>query len=267
MKLAVLGSGSRGNSTLVWAGNTRLLVDAGFSGRDLARRLVSVDIEPDSIDGIIVTHDHRDHTKGIGVFARRHGSPIYMTSSTHTACSQLLRGKETVVEYDPAQPFTIGDVYVEPFVTIHDAADPVGVALIDESSGLRLGIATDLGRPTTQLRQKLSTCDFLILEANHDELMLHNGPYPASVRHGHLSNQAAARLATELMHPRLAGIVLAHLSSECNRPDLARNVVGDALEKAGWTGHLEVALQGQSTALLDVEDLRVRSGTRQLSFL
>ena len=112
MKLAVLGSGSRGNSTLVWAGNTRLLVDAGFSGRDLARRLVSVDIEPDSIDGIIVTHDHRDHTKGIGVFARRHGSPIYMTASTHTACSQLLRGKETVVEYDPAETFTIGDVYV-----------------------------------------------------------------------------------------------------------------------------------------------------------
>ena len=257
MKLAVLGSGSRGNSTLVWAGNTRLLVDAGFSGRDLARRLASVGVEPDLINGIIVTH----------------GSPIYMTSSTHTACSQLLRGKETVVEYDPAQPFTIGDVYVEPFVTIHDAADPVGVALIDESSGLRLGIATDLGRPTTQLRQKLSACDFLILEANHDELMLHNGPYPASVRqriassHGHLSNQAAARLATELMHPRLAGIVLAHLSSECNRPDLARSVVGDALEKAGWTGHLEVALQGQSTALLDVEDLRVRSGTRQLSFL
>ena len=273
MKLAVLGSGSRGNSTLVWAGNTRLLVDAGFSGRDLARRLVSVGVEPDLIDGIIVTHDHRDHTRGIGVFARRHGSPIYMTSSTHTACSQLLRGKETVVEYDPAQPFTVGDVYVEPFVTIHDAVDPVGVALIDESSGLRLGIATDLGRPTTQLRQKLSACDFLILEANHDELMLHNGPYPASVRqriassHGHLSNQAAARLATELMHPRLAGIVLAHLSSECNRPDLARSVVGDALEKAGWTGHLEVALQGQSTALLDVEDLRVRSGTRQLSFL
>ena len=273
MKLAVLGSGSRGNSTLVSTGNPRLLVDAGFSGRDLARRLGSLDVEPDLIDGIIVTHDHRDHTRGIGVFARRHGSPIYMTSSTHTACSQLLRGKETVVEYDPAQPFTVGDVYVEPFVTIHDAADPVGVALIDESSGLRLGIATDLGRPTTQLRRKLSACDFLILEANHDELMLHNGPYPASVRqriassHGHLSNQAAARLATELMHPRLAGIVLAHLSSECNRPDLARSVVGDALEKAGWTGHLEVAQQDHPTALLDVEDLRVRSDTSELTFL
>ncbi|MCH2475617.1 MAG: MBL fold metallo-hydrolase, partial [Gemmatimonadetes bacterium] len=82
MKVAVLGSGSRGNSTLIWAGNTRLLVDAGFSGRDLARRLESVGVEPDLIDGIIVTHDHGDHTRGIGVFARRHGTPIYMTSST-----------------------------------------------------------------------------------------------------------------------------------------------------------------------------------------
>ena len=273
MKVAVLGSGSRGNSTFVWGGDTRVLIDAGFSGRDLARRLESLDLEPDSIDGIVVTHDHRDHTRGIGVFARRHGTPLYMTSSTHTACSQLLRGVETVIEYSPGRPFTIGDVLVEPFVTVHDAVDPVGVALIDESSGLRLGVATDLGRPTAQLRQTLSACDLLILEANHDEVMLHNGPYPASVRqrisssHGHLSNQAAARLATELMHPRLAGIVLAHLSSECNRPDLARSVVGDALEKAGWTGHLEVAQQDHPTALLDVEDLRVRSNTSQFTFL
>ena len=272
MKVAVLGSGSGGNSTFVW-GDTRVLIDAGFSGRDLARRLESLDLEPDLIDGIVVTHDHRDHTRGIGVFARRHGTPLYMTSSTHTACSQLLRGVETVIEYSPGRPFTIGDVLVEPFVTVHDAVDPVGVALIDESSGLRLGVATDLGRPTAQLRQKLSMCDLLILEANHDEVMLHKSSYPASVRrrisssHGHLSNQAAARLATELIHPRLAGILLAHLSSECNRPDLARSVVGDALEKVGWSGHLEVALQDHPTALIDVEGLRLQSGSSQLTFL
>ena len=273
MKVAVLGSGSGGNSTFGWGGDTRVLIDAGFSGRDLARRLESLDLEPDLIDGIVVPHDHRDHTRGIGVFARRHGTPLYMTSSTHTACSQLLRGVETVIEYSPGRPFTIGDVLVEPFVTVHDAVDPVGVALIDESSGLRLGVATDLGRPTAQLRQKLSMCVLLILEANHDEVMLHKSSYPASVRrrisssHGHLSNQAAARLATELIHPRLAGILLAHLSSECNRPDLARSVVGDALEKVGWSGHLEVALQDHPTALIDVEGLRLQSGSSQLTFL
>ena len=103
MKVAVLGSGSRGNATLVWCGNTRLLVDAGFSARDLARRLVSVDVEPDSIDGIIVTHDHGDHTKGIGVFARRHGSPIYMTASTHSVCSQLLHRSRSAYNRTPTE--------------------------------------------------------------------------------------------------------------------------------------------------------------------
>ena len=273
MKVAVLGSGSRGNSTFVQTGGTCILIDAGFSGRELARRLEILDANPDLIDGIIVTHEHSDHTKGIGLFARRHGSPIYMTSSTHSACSQYFCGGETIVEYDPAYPFTIGDLSIEPFEIIHDAADPVGLALLDESSGLRLGIATDLGRPTAQLRQKLSRCDFLILEANHDEVMLHSSSYPASVRqrisssHGHLSNQAAARLAIELMHPQLVGIVLAHLSSECNCPNLAKSVIQEALKKSGWSGLLEVALQDHQTALLDIKTLQLQSDTSQLNFL
>lgn len=273
MKVAVLGSGSRGNSIFVRAGETRILIDAGFSGREIAGRLETFDVDPDLIDGIIVTHDHRDHTKGIGVFARRYGSPIYMTSPTRSACSQFFRGGETIVEYDPARTFTVGDLSIEPFAIIHDAADPVGLSLLDESSGLRLGIATDLGRPTAQLRQKLSRCNLLILEANHDEVMLHNSAYPASVRqrisssHGHLSNQAAARLAIELLHPHLVGIVLAHLSSECNRPNLARSVIWEALKKAGWSGHLEVALQDYPTALLDIEKLRLQSGSSQLNLL
>jgi phosphoribosyl 1,2-cyclic phosphodiesterase len=112
-----------------------------------------------------------------------------------------------------------------------------------------------------------------VLEANHDEVMLHTGPYPASVKrriassHGHLSNQAAARLVVDLLHPRLAGVVLAHLSNECNRPFLAERVVGDALRASGWRGHLEVARQDQPTALLDLEELRLRSGPSQLSLL
>ena len=108
MRVSVLGSGSAGNATLVWAGNTRILVDAGFSARDLARRLDSLGVEADAITGIVVSHDHGDHTKGMGVFARRHGTPIYMTSRTHAACAKLLRGAETVVEYQPGRAFTIG---------------------------------------------------------------------------------------------------------------------------------------------------------------
>ena len=133
--------------------------------------------------------------------------------------------------------------------------------------------ATDLGRPTAQIRHALSGCDLLILEANHDEVLLASGPYPWSVKrrigssHGHLSNQAAARFAEELLHPRLAGVVLAHLSNECNRPELALKVVGGALKKAGWKGHIRVARQDEPTEWLDVEELRYRSGPSQLSLL
>jgi len=144
---------------------------------------------------------------------------------------------------------------------------------VDERTGLRMGVATDLGRPTAQIRHALEGCDLLVLEANHDEILLRTSAYPWSVKrriassHGHLSNEAAARFALELLHPRLAGIVLAHLSNECNRPELARTVVSEALEGAGWSGHLEVARQEQPTDWLDVEELRLRAGPEQMSFL
>jgi phosphoribosyl 1,2-cyclic phosphodiesterase len=180
---------------------------------------------------------------------------------------------EDVRPYRPARPFTVGDVRIEPFLTVHDAADPVGLAIVDECTGLRLGLATDLGRPTAQIRHALAGCDLLILEANHDEVLLHASAYPTSVKrriassHGHLSNQAAARFAVDLCHPRLAAVVLAHLSHECNRPDLALQVVGAALARAGWTGHLDVAPRDEPGPFLDVEALRYGSGPSQLSFL
>jgi phosphoribosyl 1,2-cyclic phosphodiesterase len=273
VRVAILGSGSGGNSILVCAGETRMLVDAGFSARSLAERLGVLEVDADSITAIVVTHDHRDHTSGMGVFGRRHRTPLHMTRATREACAELLTGDETVVEYRPGRPFRVGQLRVEPFLTVHDAADPVGVAVVDEATGLRLGVATDLGRPTAQIRHALTGCDLLVLEANHDEVLLHTGPYPTSVKrriassHGHLSNQAAARLATELLHPRLAGVVLAHLSFECNRPVLAERVVGDALRAAGWRGHLEVALQDRPSRMLDLEELRLRAGPSQLSLL
>lgn len=273
MRFAVLGSGSSGNAIVVRAGNTLVLVDAGFSGRDLERRLGLLSVAPAEIQGIVVTHDHGDHTRGMGVFARRHGTPLHLTDRTREACSHLFRGGEEVRTYRPGRPFTVGDVRVEPFITVHDAADPVGVALVDECTGLRLGVATDLGRPTAQIRHALSRCDLLILEANHDEVLLAESSYPWSVKrriassHGHLSNQDAARFAVELLHPRLAGVVLAHLSDLCNRPELAMEVVGGALRSAGWTGHIQAAAQDEPTGWLDVEELRLRSGPSQFTLL
>ena len=255
------------------AGRTRILVDAGFSRRDLVRRLDRVGVSVESLAGIVVTHDHSDHTRGMGVVARHHGVPLYLTERTRRACSKLLRGGEDVRGYQAGRAFSIGQLRIEPFLTVHDAVDPVAVAVVDELTGARMGVATDLGRPTAQVRHALAACDFLVLEANHDEVLLREAPYPWSVKgriassHGHLSNHAAARLACELLHPRLAGVVLAHLSNESNHPDLALRVVGSALERAGFQGLLAVAQQEHPTDFLDVEELRTRVGPEQLSFL
>ena len=215
--------------------------------------------------------EHRDHTHGAGVFSRRHGTPVYITDRTLAACSGIFRGSEPLKPYQSGRAFAIGAIRVEPFLTVHDAADPVAVALVDRETGARVGIATDLGRPNAQIRLALEHSDFLILESNHDEELLRTGRYPASVQqriassHGHLSNHAAARFACELLHPRLVGVLLAHLSQDCNRPELASAVVGGALRKAGFEGFLDVALQGQPTDFIDIEELRQRTGPAQFT--
>ena len=271
MRVTVLGSGSRGNAILVESGDTRLLVDAGFSGKDLARRMEAVDVDPESITGILITHDHGDHTRGMGIFARRFGTPIHMTPRTRAACAKLLRGRERIEEYDSASPFDIGPLRIRPFLTVHDAVDPIAVTVTDTRTGSKMGVATDLGRPTTSVRAALASSHLLILEANHDDGRLWSGPYPWSVKqriassHGHLSNRASAELATELFHDGLAGVVLAHLSDSCNEPALARDAVGESLEAKGYRGLLEVASQEDAGEPMDVEELRARAAPRQLS--
>lgn len=273
MKVTVLGSGSAGNATLVEAGSTRVLVDAGFSGRDLERRMREVDVDPASLAGIVITHEHGDHTRGMGVLARRHGIPLFLTPVTRVACSSLLTGEERVVPYSSAEPFRVGGLEVQPFLTVHDAADPVAVTVREVDSGLKLGIATDLGRPTATVRHALADCHLLVLEANHDEVLLRNGPYPWSVKQriassrGHLSNRAAAELARELHHRALGGVVLAHLSEHCNEASLAEEVVGGALERLGFGGLLRVAPQERPLEPIDVGRLLRRGGAAQLELL
>ncbi len=261
----MLGSGSRGNATYVEVDGTRLLVDAGFSGSQLATRLTAIGVEPESLDGIVLSHDHQDHTQGAGIFARRFGTPIFLTPGTEAACRGLFRGSETLCPYEPERPFEIGAVLVTPFLTVHDAADPVGLTLSGLTCGTRLGLATDLGRPTASARRALAGCHFLILEANHDAVLLRSGPYHPHLQariassHGHLSNEDAAQFVKELLHPGLAGVLLAHLSAACNDPELARTVVGDVLRRAGWNGWFGVASQDEPTELLDVRQLRTRT--------
>ena len=271
MRFSVLGSSSRGNATLVVGGSTHLLIDAGFSGRELARRLAVVGVEPAALSAILLTHEHGDHTRGAGVFARAHGTPLLMTAGTRRACSKLFRGTETVRSYRAGYQVTVDDLCVDPFITVHDAVDPVAVAVSEPATGLRLGIATDLGKPTVQVRHVLRGCDALIIESNHDEALLWSAGYPAAVKariassHGHLSNQAAADFALELLNPRLSVVVLAHLSEESNTPQLARSVVEGSLRKKGFSGLVEVAEPGRPTPLLDLAELRDRAGPAQLS--
>lgn len=271
MRVTVLGSGSEGNATLVEAGDTRLLVDAGFSGRDLERRLDDVAVDPRSLTAVLVTHEHGDHTRGMGVLARRHALPLFLTRMTARVCAGLLRGEEEVRDYRAGHRFRIGSLEVEPFLTAHDAVDPVAVALTEEGSGDRLGIATDLGRPTAAVRHALRACHLLVLEANHDEGMLRAGPYPWSVQqriassHGHLSNEAAGRFARDLVHGGLAAVVLAHLSDRCNHPALAEEIVGIALERAGFRGRLAVAPQDHPLPPIDVGAARDACAPPQLS--
>jgi phosphoribosyl 1,2-cyclic phosphodiesterase len=271
MKVTVLGSGSSGNSILVETDGTRLLIDAGFSGRDLERRLAAVDRSPESIDAIFITHEHSDHTQGMGVCARRWGTQIYIGERTRVACSSLLNGTERVLTYGCTNAVTIGDLLVEPFLTIHDAVDPYAVTVTETSTGEKLGIATDLGRPNMSVRHALRGCDILILEANHDEIMLRESVYPWSViqriggSHGHLSNRAAAELVRELSHPGLGTVVLAHLSEQANHADLASEVVGSALERLRFRGEVLVGQQHGPLEPIDVTRRRLRLSPPQLA--
>lgn len=273
MRVTVLGSGSGGNATLVESDETRILVDAGFSGRDIERRLLASGVDPAALTGILVTHDHGDHTRGMGVLARRFGIPLYLTARTREVTARLLDGTEQVHEYCSAFAFGIGPLEIHPFLTAHDAADPVAVTIREVETGLKFGIATDLGRPTAPVRQALAHCHLLVLEANHDEARLWASVYPWSVKqriassHGHLSNRAAADLALELFHRDLAGVVLAHLSERCNDGELARDVVGEALEMRGFGGLLAVAAQERPLEPIDVAALKARLGPAQLSLL
>ncbi len=271
MRFSVLGSGSSGNATFVSGGSTRILVDAGFSARELGKRLASVGVAPKDLAAILITHEHGDHTRGVGVFARTHGTRLLMTAGTRDACKKLLKGNEVVETYRPGYPLSVDDLLIEPCTTLHDASEPVAIAIGDRSTGLRLGIATDLGKPTVQVKHALRDCDGLIIESNHDEEMLWSAGYPKSVKariasnYGHLSNQAAVGFVLELLSPRLSAVVLAHLSQESNTPRLAITAMELSLRKRGFRGLVTVAKPDGPMPVVDLAELRRRSGPAQLS--
>ncbi len=247
MQLWVLGSGSRGNAVLIREGSSTILIDAGFAPHVMLRRLRSVEIAPESIDGLVITHEHSDHVRGARVLCQRFGWKSYASRGTITAAGEL-RAADTV-PFTAGESFSVGAFDMLSVRASHDAAEPVVLVATGQVTGARAGVAYDLGLITQSVRDAMRNLDVLVLEANHDVLMLQNGPYPASVRariagrSGHLSNKHAADLAREVSHRRLRHIVLAHLSESCNTAQTALKEVCAALSGGRFAGRVTAAQQ------------------------
>jgi phosphoribosyl 1,2-cyclic phosphodiesterase len=246
MRLWVLGSGSSGNAVLLESDGTRLLIDAGFGPRTLARRMKLAGIEAASVAACVVTHDHSDHVGGVGKAAQRWGWQVFATEGTAQASN--LEGMP-VTTFVSGEKLRIGSFDVEAVATPHDASEPVGVLVTATTSGARAGICYDVGHVSDGVRTLCRSVDVLVLEANHDEGMLWAGPYPPwlcariASSTGHLSNRAAAAVARDAVTPQLAHIVLAHLSETNNSPALADRTVRSALRKTAFQGRLSTSYQ------------------------
>ncbi len=259
MDILSLRSGSRGNASLVSGGNTKLLVDCGVSGKSVTSALADVDVYPEDISAIAVTHEHIDHIAGIGVMMRRYHIPVWANAATWTAMeSQVGKVDKSLVNiFDNDSSFEIGEIGVKPFSIPHDAADPVGYSFMcgDE----KVAVATDIGELKKDLFEAIRGSKTVLLESNHDVNMLEIGKYPPQLKRrirgklGHLSNDDAGRAAEFLVRLGTERIILGHLSEENNYPELARQtvicVLNDAGIKCGRDVLLGVALPQQTVSL------------------
>ncbi|HEU0187552.1 MAG TPA: MBL fold metallo-hydrolase [Gallionellaceae bacterium] len=241
MRFASLGSGSEGNALVVQHGSTTVLMDCGFNLTETTARLARLGLSPESLDAILVTHEHGDHIAGAPRLARKFSCPIWLTHGTLRAHAKALDGLQGISEIDPHSSFEIGGLLVQPYLVPHDAAEPVQFIFGDGER--RLGVLTDAGCSTPHIEQALNGCDALVLECNHDTDMLANGDYPYRLkqrvggRFGHLSNAQAASLLSSLDSSRLQHIVAAHLSRKNNTSALAVHALSVALNcDPEWVG-------------------------------
>lgn len=241
---------------LVESEGERLLIDAGFSCRELERRLREVDVEPETVSTVVLTHEHQDHVRGAERFARRFEAAVYATSGTLSA-PRLRRLRQRAGEITSGERFGVPGFEIEPFSIEHDAREPVGF-LVESSTGVRLGLAADLGAVSKLVAWRLRDLDALLIETNHDLGMLRSGPYPwhlkqrvASSR-GHLSNWDASQALSALVGDSLEHVVLYHLSETNNHPALALAAVEEVLSALGATPDLTVTTQDQPGRWLEL---------------
>ncbi len=235
-----LFSGSDGNSLFVTDGKTRILVDAGVSGIRIQNALLSIGENPRTIDAIFVTHEHSDHSHGVGILSRRNNIPVYATKGTWGKMRGFIGSvnEANIMYITPGCAVAIGNIEVHPFRIPHDANDPVGYSFL--CKGKKLTIATDIGHMNEELLENIRNSDLLMLESNHDLEMLDNGPYPYILKrriksdHGHLCNSMAGETIAQLALEGVKKFIIGHLSGENNNPDIAYKTVGACIESIGF---------------------------------
>jgi len=247
MRFALLGSGSEGNALVVEVGQSRVLMDCGFSLTETVARLSRIGLAPEELHGIVVTHEHGDHIGGVARLARKFSLPVFLTHGTLRSQNAAFADLPAVTEINPHLPFSIGEVQVQPYPVPHDASEPVQYVFSDGVR--RLGVLTDAGCSTPHIEATLNGCDALVLECNHDTDMLANGEYPYHLkqrvggRFGHLNNFDAAALLARLDSCKLQHIVAAHLSHKNNTRELAVSALTRALSCT--EDKIAVATQGE----------------------
>jgi phosphoribosyl 1,2-cyclic phosphodiesterase len=258
VSLTVLASGSGGNCSVISSCGTRLLIDAGLSCKAISARLALRGLRPESLDAILITHEHADHVSGLYVMAKKYSLPVYMTEATQRAWTRQYKNSngervkaDKVEHFQSGHRFHVGDIEIMPFTIPHDAVDPVGFTF--KAEGVKLGFVTDLGYIPANVKAHLHQCDGLMMESNHDLEMLRVGPYPWAVKQrvmsrvGHLSNAALAEFLSRDYDGGAAFLILAHLSEANNHPEIARTCAEQALADrlSLWQNRLVLASQGE----------------------
>jgi phosphoribosyl 1,2-cyclic phosphodiesterase len=253
MNFCILGSGSKGNCILVESGSTAILLDAGFSGREISRRLSLIGRSAEDVTAILLTHEHGDHVSGVGVLSRQLRLPVYANAGTHRAAEAKINRLHQRAEFETGATFRVNGLEIHPFHISHDTADPVGFVVSDGSSSLCC--CTDTGTVTALIRQRARCCQALIIESNYDRQMLADSPYPPHVKQrvrsnqGHLANDDAAHFLAGLTDSPLRQVVLAHVSATNNRPELALARIEQELRPLKPAFQLDIATQMQPTRI------------------
>lgn len=242
-----LASGSKGNSIFLGTNSCRILIDAGISFSSAEAKLFEIGVDIKTIDAVLVTHEHVDHIAGLKMICEKLNIPVFANSSTARGICDALKIRPRFRIFTTGESFTFSDLEIFPFSIPHDTLEPVGFTI--KTQGLKIGFCADLGHVTTCVKNALRSCDFLYVEANHQPSMVHACSRPQIYkqrvlsRQGHLSNEECANLLVDIWHDRLQHVFLAHLSSECNNPELALKIVQEALGRVGVEQSLSIALQ------------------------